>query len=258
MSSQTTHRWVFTFFAIFCLGANAGAQERVLNLDFGNGGQFVGDNGVLSTPGGTFWNEIQLQERDPSIGDILLGPAELLDEFGQSFGIGTPPLAGLALPELSGGIGGLQATAVSTVGAGPLNDSIRIGEDRFASILSIREISGPFDIVIYFNEPSSVQINTPVGGVPSLTGSVTSPVGFFPGIENNNFLRFDDVEPRITTLGNPFLPGVFVGVSDELSTASIAAIQIRGEFTFTPEPSTATMVSISLLSLVGRRRRTKS
>ena len=256
MSSQTTHRWVFTFFAIFCLGANAGAQERVLNLDFGNGGQFVGDNGVLSTPGGTFWNEIQLQERDPSIGDILLGPAELLDEFGQSFGIGTPPLAGLALPEVAGGFRGQQATAVSTVGAGPLNDSIRTGEvGGFTDTLLIREISGPFDIVIYFNEPSSVQLNF---NDPSLTGSVTSPVGFFPGIENNNFLRFDDVEPVPTTIGIPLLPGVFVGVSDELSTASIAAIQIRGEFTFTPEPSTATMVSISLLSLVGRRRRTKS
>ncbi len=72
-------------------GLNFAKEIRTLNFDFGNAGAYVGDDGVLSAPGGTHWNEVTVTSFPPASGiSIQFGVPPLRDEFGQPFGLGIP------------------------------------------------------------------------------------------------------------------------------------------------------------------------
>jgi hypothetical protein len=236
---------------------SAQAAVQTMNLDFGNAGAYVGAAGVLSSPGGTHWNEVTITSF--SGGNVLINVPTLLDEFGQPFNLGPNPV----YPGLPG-IGWNLHNAVGTTspGQGPLNDGIRIpGQGSFFD-LSIRELSPdtPIDLVVYFNipDPEQPEINAIVVrdpfSFPAPVSTVLPPTGFFPGTEGRSYLRFTDLTAYSTTIGVPELPGVIISVPFG-SVANIAAIQIRGDFvSISPEPGSITMMLLAAGSFCALRR----
>jgi hypothetical protein len=240
-------------------------EIRTLNFDFGNAGAYVGDDGVLSSPGGTHWNEVRITSFPPAsgIGTQFHTPT-LRDEFGHRFGLGVITLGDQ--PYILPALHSFSYTGHETVaaGSGPLNDgvSLEVGDS-----LIIRELTSavPIDLVIYFNHPdpssplvNSISVNTLGGGGFTKSTLPLGPFGgFFPGFEGFNYLRFSNLSPIPTTLGEPELPGIIIQ-APQGGMANIAAIQIRGEFIFaTPEPGSLTM-TISAGCFAGFFRRRKA
>ncbi len=246
------------------------AEVRTINLDFGNGGAYVGDDGVFSSPGGDFWNEVTVT---PTIAERgVLGQANagaLLDEFGQPFNLGS---GFLALPEVFS-----FAVAIDPItgsGAGPLSDGLTLLEG--ALILRELSVGTPVDVVVYFadplndDRPSRVTAAGGFGFDPDPGGVVesTGGTGLFPGqgpLPNGGGPTFTAIDhvvftglmPEGTTLGYPMLPGVAVAtpIGGAIGIAHIAAIQIRGEFVFTPEPTAGTLLLIAASMATATRRR---
>ena len=206
---------------------------RTLNYDFGNGATHIGGGGILSSPGGTFWNSA-------STG------AELLDEFGQSFGLTGP--FGETYPDLFF-FDSFGSTPITTSAAGPLDDGVQF---TGGSLIFIRELSrfSPVDVAVYFTRPlGSLEATSTisVGSFDFDIQTATNPTGLFPGLAGQDFLLLEVVSLEPTTLGFPMLPGVVIGVP-ELSVANIAAIQVRGVFTLTPEPGTLLLAGLAGLA----------
>lgn len=248
---------------VFSSGSISRAEIRTINLDFGNGGVYAGDDGVLSSPGGTFWNEVTVSgssSGQPGFVEAF----HLRDEFGQAFDLP------VGLPGVNAFMTDVDPTIGS--GSGPLADGVTLS-NAFGGLV-IRELSSesPIEVVVYFADPSPGDARRSVVGVQEYIGSesfqtelVTStggsgafpgtgpipslPPGVFTAID---YVRFDQLTPSPTTIGIPLLPGLFIG-PPEGEVAHIAAIQIRGEFVFTPEPTSAVLVLIACGLATSRR-----
>jgi hypothetical protein len=213
------------------------SEVRTLNLDFGNAGAYVGDDGVLSASGGTHWNEIRITTAPPNSGGVnQFDIPTLLDEFGQSFGPGLAYSSQhhFVLPEIVSGSFNADATTTSI----------------------------PFDLVIYLNRPTnSTQFDTININPYDIAGEqkTNAPFGAnlsgqFPGNEGLDYFRFSNITPVPTTLGEPELPGVMINVPFGAH-ANIAAIQIRGAFVFpVPEPVSAAMLPLACAAAALFRR----
>jgi hypothetical protein len=240
------------------------SEVRTLNLDFGNAGAYVGDDGVLSASGGTHWNEIRITTAPPNSGGVnQFDIPTLLDEFGQSFGPGLAYSSQhhFVLPEIVSG--SFNADATTTSANGPLNDgvSLRPNGSLFFSI-RVLDQSIPFDLVIYLNRPTnSTQFDTININPYDIAGEqkTNAPFGAnlsgqFPGNEGLDYFRFSNITPVPTTLGEPELPGVMINVPFGAH-ANIAAIQIRGAFVFpVPEPVSAAMLPLACAAAALFRR----
>ncbi|TWT86328.1 hypothetical protein Mal64_38690 [Pseudobythopirellula maris] len=255
---------IFTLVLLASLPALVSAQNnvRTLNLDFGNGGAYAGDDGVLSSSGGSYWNEVTVQSFAPGSGvSIQFNVPTLLDEFGQPFGDNVHPCQCINAPNLTSGFhGGVENVAAAF---GPLSDGVTLEPNPNFFGFSIRELktTSPVDLVVYFNRPGpsssgggTIVINPFLGS--GVVASTALPLtGVFPGVNGGDYLRFDDVEITATTLGFQSLPGVIIGVPVN-EVANIAAIQIRGEFVYMPEPAAATLLAACGVAacLASRRR----
>lgn len=244
------------------------AEVRTINLDFGNGGAYVGDDGVLSSPGGTFWNEVTVTPSIPERGVVGQASAgALLDEFGQPFDLGS---GFLSLPEVFSFA--FEITPIIGQGEGPLSDGLTLVEGA----LIIRELSASssVDVVVYFADPlgddrASRVVASGGFGFGPVGGAVmsTEGTGLFPGQGPDagspasteiDHAVFTGLVPEPTTIGFPLLPGVAVAtpIGGAIGVAHIAAIQIRGEFVFTPEPTAGTLLLIaSGMAAAAPRRR---
>jgi hypothetical protein len=248
MRNVTVRRLFLAMIAIVATLAAAAhaAPVRTLNIDFGNAGAYSGDDGILSSPGGTFWNEV-------TIGAGTFNIPGLRDEFGASL-----PVDLLAQD--------FSATAISVPSAmGPLNDGVLVSNHGGYPTFAIRVLSSatPIEVVIYFNAPASnmVLVNPLLGqtGTGILGFAIGS--GPFPGVRLGTYARFQNLSPVGTTLGFDLLPGILIdvprqglvgGTFIENNAAGIAAIQIRGEFV--PEPIGAPLL-LAALCVVDRTRR---
>ena len=129
--------------------------------------------------------------------------------------------------------------AIIAGGQGPLSDGIRF--DFSEEILRLSFLADPFDLVIYFTADTSVSSS-------GSTDAAQNPTGIFPGLNGQDFLRFDDLKVENVTLAHPGISGIVVQagggsfVAGGINTADIAAIQIRGQFfNPVPEPSAMTL-----------------
>jgi hypothetical protein len=238
--------------AAIVVGPAARAAVRTLNIDFGNAGAYQGDDGILSSPGGTHWNEVTITSFPPGSGiSTQFHVPALRDEFGQ------PLPARLANGSFS------DAHQVTAPASAPLNDGVHITSSNFFGIaISDLTSAAPIDLAIYFNDPDPnpnvpkpstfISVNSIFGG--GFTDAVFLASNVFPGQERRDHLRFSNLSPIATTLGDPPHPGITINVSMD-SVANIAALQIRGEFV--PEPSALLigLVACSCASLLRRKRR---
>lgn len=227
---------------------------RTLNLDFANSGHlYAGDDGVLSSPGGTFWNPVGIID-EPNIG-LRFVFTELLDEFGVAFNdILSPPYG--QYPEVySWGNAGDLTTSTAP---GPLRDGFHLEPTEALGVL-IRPLSttAPIDLVVYFHSPDGASLTTNAIAVNETYSSgqtaITTlpPQNFvFPGAENIDYVKFENLTASPTTLGTPQLPGLNITVPAGRA-ANIAAIQIRGEF-IVPEPASIVMMFVALTIAVRR------
>jgi hypothetical protein len=215
---------VATFFFGACESL---AAPRTMNIDLGNAGPFAGE-GVLSSPGGTHWNELTIQSFPPNSGismQVMVPP--LRDEFGQLI----PHAEFFSTFHL-----GQENTAPA---APPLNDGVHL-ESGVGFWLRSFVPGTLIDLVVYFNNPVSPQGDASTINVGSFVGfgiteTASNPTGAFPGIQGRDYLRFNGLPPQPTTLDDQDTrPGVILRVPVD-SSADIAAIQIRGEFV--PEPA---------------------
>jgi hypothetical protein len=236
------------------LAAHGVAALHTVNIDFGNGGAYVGSGGVLSSLGGNYWNEVVIGSTGPGQFYFPYDPsyAGLRDEFGALI----RPYAGVDVIYTSG-----AGSPTTSIGTGPLNDGMQLVGPFMG--LRIAELSPlvPVELVVYFNNPigelpttNAIEVNTHFNpGLGQAASTLLAPTGVFAGFEGRDYLRFTGIQAMQTTLGYPPIPGVIIGVPGG-SVANIAAIQIRGDFI--PEPS-AIVVALVLAggSAIARRRR---
>ena len=228
---------MLTLAAVFLAGpAMHAAVVRTLNIDFGNAGGYAGDDGILSSPGGTHWNEVTITSFPPGSGiSTQFHVPALRDEFGQ-------PLLAMMV-----NVGSSDDHEVTAPAPAPLNDGVQLTSSNF-EFFAIRDLSSaaPIDLTIYFNNPDPnvltpptfISVNSIFGGGGFMDGAL-APANVFPGTERRDYLRFSNLSPIATTLGDPPHPGVTFNVSAG-SVANIAAIQVRG--VFVPEPCSWAML----------------
>lgn len=243
------------FFASVCAESLAD-QIRTLNLDFGNGEQYVGDDGILSSPGGTFWNKISVNGNAFDFDNFTLR-----DEFGNRF----PFRDGDDnYPEVTG-VGVAAWVAPDSSYQGPMSDGIVIEKpSNEPSELLIRQFSKdtPIEVVVYFSDSSTVDV---AGGFRRIPRDPTNDFGSlnFPGVPGQGYAYFQGIDAETTTLGFPELPGIHIVVPEGstsgplfrgFDSATITAMQVRGVFNQIPEPSSLAITGLAGLSLLGCRR----
>lgn len=223
---------------------------QTLNFDFGGGPAYVGDDGVLSSPGGTYWNAISAADLMPC---CFLNDSAF-DEFGQSS-------AGFVFSLFPDWV-----DSSSPLNQGPRSDAIQPSGPGGAT-LTIGRVNEFHEMVIYVNSPIgylSQSIN-PGGGfassayLPIIVEPFTYASGAgteFPGLPpvpvinvGNAYLRFTTTPPLGLGLGES--PTLTIVLEDPNST--IAAIQIRGRFAGAPEPSSAVLLILGTSVAVLRR-----
>ena len=210
------------------------SDEIVINFDFGNATTYIGDDGILSSPEGNFWNRVDIT--NGSLSNNLLR-----DEFGNA-------LSTIELGTFGGGF-----EAVSGTGPGPLSDGVRFGVN---DPISFRTFTSPVDVVVYFVESGSVntvEFREGLSGDSHFASTQESAFGsLFPGIEGVHYLQQTQLETAATTFGSPSLPGI--AVFSDRSQGGIAAIQIRG-VVGVPEPSSYSVLFFVALLCTSKRRR---
>lgn len=258
---KTTTGLVFLAFAFCCTITSHAQIVQTLNLDFGNGSVYIGDDGVFSSPGGTHWNKVNID----SNGIVPL--YSFHDEFNQPF----IPNNNYLFTEVYGEAFFFSSIsqANTSIGTGPLSDGVTIsnGNGLFHVLgLAVREFSrlAPVDVVVYFNNPDAPNSSTSQLGFAEgfwnfsgMTVSANNPTGAFPGVAGADHLQFNNVPLIFTTLGTPPTMGIGVYLPPG-ATAHIAAMQIRGHFGNLPEPSSIALVSVLVCSVVLSRRRPAS
>ncbi len=208
---------------------------QTLNFDFGGDGAYVGDDGVISSPGGTYWNAVSANDFGPCCGGDYA-----FDEFGQ-------PTDGSVFSVFSS-----WTDISSPSNQGPRSDGIKPSSSDPVT-LSLSRVHEFHEMIVYVNSPL-------VGGFsynffdtfviqpfPNASGVGTT----FPGTQGNEYMRFTTSPPRGSGLGES--PTITFVLEDPNST--IAAIQIRGRFAGAPEPSS--VVLLLLGSSVAFLRRSK-
>jgi hypothetical protein len=241
IKKTTATALLFASILLFSSG-DCGAREIVtLNFDFGNESDYSGDDGVLSSAGGTHWNHISKQ----ALFDGFFQGETYVDEFGAtSFG-------GVFTQSF---FEDWEETSSSDF-AGPRSDGLSFdAQQSVGATISFVQVRQFEEMVIYFTGPLE-------GGFVSFPGStdVITPfddvLGFqtqdFPGVENRDFIRI--VEPPITSGGLGEAPVITIVLTNP--EATISAVQLRGEFVPAPEPSSGVMLLLSLFAVKVRRKR---
>lgn len=233
------------------------APLQTLNFDFGAGTTYLGDEGPLSSAGGTYWNKVSADPLNNSFG---FDAVDVRDEFGQ-------PTDGLLFSA-----GAIDAEWVDTFTtlpsspAPPRDDGIRIQRNSQFSenpTVTIGRVQQFEEMVIYVTSPQALSGESAGGFTFGWFDSMVtvpfepihSPFNAFPGITtsvvNSDYLRFTTDPPLGGGLGEA--PTITLAITD--SQAVLHAIQIRGRFKGLPEPSGATLLAILGGSLmVGFRR----
>jgi hypothetical protein len=225
---------------------------QTLNFDFGGGSAYVGDDGILSSPGGTYWNAISADDITGCCFDDFS-----FDEFGQL----SPAFVFSVFPNWT--------NSSSPSNQGPRSDAIQPAGPGFTT-LTIGRVNEFHEMIIYVNSPIGYYApSSPGGGFSFGTFDPTVVVPFsyasgagtgFPGFPpiptlniGREFLHITTPPPRGSGLGES--PTITIVLEDPYST--IAAIQIRGRFAGAPEPSSVVLLllgsSVGFLRRIGSR-----
>lgn len=254
---------VFAITALLAISPNCPALPPVqtLNFDFGDGRTYVGDDGLLSAPGGTVWNRVTT--------DYLNNPGlenTFYDEFGSVtlggvFNVGKFFLPSLADTGWQGNFG--SAVNASLIdGIRPIFSGISLDDPGFAqfSLIRVQEFE---EMVIYFDNTFPMQY----GGFTSELFSEEVAQPFSDSVlglhsfeadttimQNVSYIRLTQAPPRQDALGfgqtiTLALPG--------LPDSGIAAIQIRGAFGL-PEPTSVGIACLAIICVACGRIRTPS
>lgn len=204
-----------------CLAVPALAQQ-VVNIDFNGdptGGDqvYVGDDGALSSPGGTFWNGV----------DVGTSPTGLFDQFHVLTPVGVS----------------MSPNAFGTTDPAATNDLQDSGvQDEF---LITGLVPGELYTLVGYVGPIAGFNVTDASGPVGFQG-YGDPTYNLPGVEgtDGDYFRFDNLQPY--NLGG----GVYgLLVQPE---GLITGVQILG---VVPTPSTIAITGLAGVAALGRRRR---
>ncbi len=230
MNSIARNRVSFFMLLVSLLASEAFAQQ-VLNLNFGNNTDPItpalADLGPLSSPGGTFWNKVNVD------GNGRLDTFQsLFDEFGNPIAafvsdFGSPSWQSVTFPGFAPNADGVEAISNSQViikGSRPGNE-----------------------IAIFFTTQSA-------GGFADGLGSsiIVEPIfSFGNGAFPFSFDSYSNPPSVPTDFGDPTTLGHVINL---FPGSTIAAMQVRGEFFFVPEPGGCSLLLISLAVFGGATR----
>lgn len=210
--------------ALFALALTAGqaiAQSVVVNIDWNSGSAdatYVGDDGILSTVGGTVWNGLDAGATGPFL--------DLDDEFGNE----TPVWVRHINP--SGGYGEPFSSTNAMQTAGYSGEGVII-----AGLLP----GVPYDIAIYMGNNSGV-----FSGFTSASGTETvafgSPTYVLPGVANSDYFLITRFATLVTNDDYGFTIDGFDG--------QILGMQIEG---VVPEPASVGLLALGGLAMLRRR-----
>jgi len=199
-------------------------DAAVVNVDIdGRPEAHVGDDGVLSSAGGTFWNRLGID----FLNDVNLFDVD--DEFGGATAID--------LTFDADGSADFNARAIELYDGGG------------TGLLEIKSLAagGAYDLAVYAHNPSfSVTVTGAAGSSTQSTGATFSVE--LPGDEGEEYLIFSGIQPFD-------LGGGVIGLTIQTNGATrMAGIQIE-QVAAIPEPTTAALALFAAVCLLPLRRR---
>ena len=236
--------------------SHAGFAGQVINFDFnfeseGRGGSslggfglFAGDNAVLSSPGGTTWNDVQAFS-GASVANVP-----------DQFGVSTPVALGVIQTQAYSGAtpnNELQDSGLANprpavsrgaeLGGGP----VLIGPDQIAFAVRGLLQTELYNLALYLaGDPKSGGTDVDVhhaGGTASMSQG-DFPGFLLPGQVNGDFLLFNGLNP-VDQGGGEF--GFLVTVSGGIAQpARVGGLQVQG---VVPEPATLGLLLVGAVSL---------
>ena len=238
MGIKKTRAAVFLLVSILLSYGQCRAFEIVtLNFDFGSESEYSGDDGILSSAGGTHWNHVSLQQ-------LQLFFDNAVDEFG------APSVGGVFTFELDG----LVETSSPSLG-GPRSDGFAPVRQFDLATISFARVRRLEEMVIYFTGPLEGGFAS-VASAPFVSDPFNDVLGFqtttFPGQENVDYIRIVDT-PILDFSGLGEAPTFTIVLTNPETT--ISAIQLRGEFATIPEPGSSVILLLSLFAAQMRRKR---
>ncbi|MEM8944180.1 MAG: PEP-CTERM sorting domain-containing protein [Planctomycetota bacterium] len=250
-------------FVAFTLAATAERSTalpppQTLNFDFGDGPGYVGDDGVLSSPDGTFWNRVTAEDLNTTSDSGLGGVLPTLDEFGNNtagevFSPGPNPFGNDPVSPWADPFGADWPLYSSF----PLVDGLVPNGD--VAQMYLFRVEKFEEMIVYFSSP------LPAGGFVSWQNPaiIDTPFADFPLQSHTlsdgsslTYIRVTSSPPRPSLLG----AGRTIGLSASgfgqlpLLSTNIAAIQILGAFGL-PEPTTASLLCLAVVGALSRRHR---
>lgn len=274
---------VFAITALLAISPNCPALPPVqtLNFDFGSGPAHVGDDGVLSSPGGTFWNRVTASDlNNPPSG--LLSELDTFDEFGAvtAGGIGSRGPNLNSSPRIIGWINNLASAM-----GGIISDGIRPQSPRQSrrgggtALFSHVRVYEFVEMVIYFDfelPPTIPFADIASGGfadsfAPDLFGFdnlIAQPLADFTvqshtfGSTNDptstlSYIHITETPPLRDALGAGNTLTIALPDESPNTSLGIAAIQIRGVFGL-PEPTSVGIACVAIICVACGRIRTPS
>lgn len=242
MGVKKTSAAVFLFVAIlvYSSGQCSALEISTLNFDFGSESEYSGDDGILSSAGGTHWNHVSKQQ----LFQGFFGGDVFVDEFGASSLGGV--FSFLFFEDL------VETSSPSF--AGPRSDGFALSQQSVAATITFARVRQFEEMVVYFTGPLEGGF-----GSDAFSGFVSDPFNdvlgnqttTFPGQENRDYIRIIDAPRLGGGLGEA--PTLTIVLANPETT--ISAIQIRGEFAFVPEPSSGVILLLSLFAVQMRRTR---
>lgn len=244
-----------TLVAVCAVSQAGGSQVQTVNIDFGSGEAYTGDDGVLSSAGGAYWNKVSAAD----LFGVDFADLDLRDEFGgqtnlslfsydHHFELSDPN------PDLAWSDYGLVVPPASS----PLSTGIEPFGQGEASTVSLGRTGTFGEMVLYF-------ATTPIGGGFTVPWDAPDVVQLFdPGsfvtqqfFGSHTATALHLTEAPIRGSGLAEWPSINISLpNNNIFTTQLLALQIRGNFYGAPEPSAAVLVS--MLGLVSASYRARA